>query len=60
MSMDIRPQRMSFKRDQPETGDSPQMGFKRNQPQDESTPIQEQKRRRPSSLLESPTTVSDV
>jgi len=57
--MDVRPQRMSFKREQPDSSDSPeQLSFKRNQPQDESTPIQQQKRRRPSSVLESPTTVS--
>ncbi|WAR21370.1 MPIP2-like protein [Mya arenaria] len=53
MSMDVRPQRISFKRENPDCGDSPmQISFKR--PQDESTPIQQQKRHRPASVIESP------
>lgn len=59
MSMDVRPQRMSFKREKPESNESPtQQSSKRNSPRDGSTPVQEQKRRRPSSVVESPTTVS--
>ncbi|XP_045190090.2 M-phase inducer phosphatase 1-like [Mercenaria mercenaria] len=61
MSMVVRPHGTSYKRDQPDAGDSPmQFSFKRDPPQDESTPIQKQKRARPSSMITSPVSSATV